>query len=101
MPSRPVPTARSSSRSSKSADAPPVVGLTRVAPDPTAVAVAELGAAHGLRGQLRLWPYHGDAPSLERGRRVLLERDDAWLEATIVAVAPHGRGMLLTLDGIT
>jgi 16S rRNA processing protein RimM len=77
-----------------------VPGLTRVAPDPTAVAVADVGAAHGLRGQLHLWPYHGDAPSLEAGLRVLLERDDAWLEATIVAVAPHGRGMLLTLEGI-
>jgi len=78
-----------------------VPGLARVAPDPTAVAVAELGAPHGLRGQLRLWPYQGDAPSLESGLRVLLERDGAWLEATIVAVAPHGRGMLLTLDGIS
>jgi 16S rRNA processing protein RimM len=74
--------------------------LSRVAPDPTAVAVAEIGAAHGLRGQLRLWPYQGDAPSLEPGRRMLLERDDAWFEATIVALAPHGRGMLLTLEGI-
>src|SRR6185369_14200150 len=98
MPSRPAPTAKSSSRSSKSADVPPVAGLVRVAPDPTAVAVAEIGAAHGLRGQLHLWPYQGDAPSLEAGRRVFLERDDAWLEVTIVAIAPHGRGMLLTLD---
>jgi len=79
---------------------PAVTGLVRVAPDPTAVAVAEIGAAHGLRGQHHLWPYQGDAPSLEAGRRVFLERDDAWLEVTIVAIAPHGRGMLLTLDGI-
>lgn len=78
----------------------PAPGLARVAPDPTAIAVAELGAAHGLRGQLRLWPYHGDAPSLEPGRGVLLERDGEWLAATMVTVAPHGRGMLVTLGGI-
>jgi len=31
---------------------------------------------------------------------VLLERDGAWLATTVIAVAPHGRGMLVTLDGI-
>jgi 16S rRNA processing protein RimM len=80
---------------------PPIAGLTRIAPDPTAVAVAELGAAHGLRGQLHLWPYHGDAPSLEPGRTVLLERDGEWLAATFEAVAPHGRGMLAMVAGVT
>jgi len=31
---------------------------------------------------------------------VLLERDGTWLAARVVAAAPHGRGMLLRLDGI-
>jgi 16S rRNA processing protein RimM len=31
---------------------------------------------------------------------VLLERDGAWLAATIARAAPHGRGMLVALDGI-
>ncbi len=78
----------------------PASGLVRVSPDTTAVAVADLGSAHGLRGQLRLRPYQPGAPSLTPGRTVLLERDGTWLAASIVAAAPHGRGMLLTLDGI-
>ena len=31
---------------------------------------------------------------------MLLERNGTWLTATIVALASHGRGMLLTLDGV-
>ena len=101
MPLRPGRTARSSSRSSKTADAPrDPAGLPTVEPDATAVAVGELGSPHGLRGELRLWPYQPGAPSLTRDRRVLLERDGGWLEATIGAVAAHGRGMLVTLDGV-
>src|SRR5688572_13804442 len=99
MPSRPGPIARSSSRSSKSADVP-AAGPAPTAPDESAIAVAELGSAHGLRGQLRLRPYQPGAPSLEPGRAVLLERDGSWLAATVVAVAPHGRGMLLTFAGV-
>ena len=78
----------------------PSSGLARVAPDTTAVAVAAIGSAHGLHGQLHLWPYQPGAPSLTPDRAVLLERDGTWLAARIVAVAPHGRGMLLGLDGI-
>jgi 16S rRNA processing protein RimM len=78
----------------------PDAGPARTAPDATAVAVAELGSAHGLRGQLRLRPYQPGAPSLTAGRAVLLERDGTWLDATVVAAAPHGRGMLVTLAGV-
>jgi 16S rRNA processing protein RimM len=69
--------------------------------DVTAVAVGELGSAHGLGGWLRLWPYQPGAPSLAPGGQVLLERDGAWLAATVATVAPHGRGMLLALDGVS
>jgi 16S rRNA processing protein RimM len=31
---------------------------------------------------------------------VLLERDGAWLVATIAKLATHGRGMLIALDGV-
>jgi 16S rRNA processing protein RimM len=31
---------------------------------------------------------------------VLLERDGAWLATTVRTVAPHGRGMLLALEGV-
>jgi 16S rRNA processing protein RimM len=98
MPSRPGPIAKSSSRSSKTADA--AIGLAAAPPDPTAVAVGDLGSPHGLRGQLRLWPLEAGAPSLTAGRRVLLARDDAWHAAVVRSIARHGRGMLLALDGI-
>src|SRR4029453_3341837 len=101
MPSRPAPTARSSSRSSKRSDgAPTPAGLPITSPDAGAVEIGTLGSAHGLRGQLRFWPHQPGAPSLATGRPVLLERQGTWLAATVAAVVPHGRGMLLTLDGI-
>jgi 16S rRNA processing protein RimM len=73
---------------------------TPAPPDPTAVAVGELGSPHGLAGQLRLWAYQPGAPSLTPGRDVLLERDGAWHAATVTKVAQHGRGMLIALDGV-
>jgi 16S rRNA processing protein RimM len=98
MPSRPAPTAKSSSRSSRTAET--AIGLPTAPPDATAIAVGDLGSPHGLRGQLHLWPHQPGAPSLEPGRRVLLERDGAWHAASVRTVASHGRGMLITLDGI-
>jgi hypothetical protein len=56
--------------------------------------------AHGLRGQLRLWPYQPGARRSPRAAPSSSKRDGTWLAATIVALAPHGRGMLLTLAGI-
>jgi 16S rRNA processing protein RimM len=101
MPSRPAPTARSSSRSSKRSDgAARPAALPIATPDVTAVEVGRLGSAHGLRGQLRFWPHQPGAPSLGPARRVLLERDGTWLAATVEILAAHGRGMLLTLDGV-
>jgi 16S rRNA processing protein RimM len=101
MPSRPARTARSSSRSSRTSDgASPTAPLSSAPPDATAVAVGEIGSPHGLAGQLRLWSYQPGAPSLAAGRPVLLERDGAWCVATVAKVAPHGRGMLIALDGV-
>src|SRR4029453_6842392 len=80
MPSRPAPTARSSSRSSKRSDgAPTPAGLPITSPDGGAVEIGTLGSAHGLRGQLRFWPHQPGAPSLATGRPVLLERQGTWL----------------------
>ncbi|HLK10738.1 MAG TPA: ribosome maturation factor RimM [Candidatus Binatia bacterium] len=62
---------------------------------PAAVAVAEVVGAHGLRGLLRVHPYQPPAPSLARGRTVVLEREGVRQTARIASVAPHGRGRLL------
>ena len=74
--------------------------LPSVPPDASAIAVGELGSPHGLAGQLHLRPYQPGAPSLTADRPVLLERDGTWLAATVAQIAPHGRGMLIALDGI-
>jgi 16S rRNA processing protein RimM len=71
-----------------------------VPPDGTAVELGTLGAAHGLKGQLRFWPHQPGAPSLDAGSAVLLERDGTWRAATLAEIATHGRGMLLALQGV-
>src|SRR5262245_25178276 len=104
MRSRHVPTARSSSRSSKRSDgmrAAAVLPGQPAAPDADAVAVAEVVGAHALRGWLRVKPHQAPAPSLVPGRHVLLERDGAWREATITHAGAHGQGLvLLGLEGV-
>lgn len=68
---------------------------------PVVVAVADVVAAHGLRGLVRVRPYQPPAPSLAPGRTVLLERAGERRDARITRVAPHGRQRLLVgLDGV-
>jgi len=62
--------------------------------------VGTLGSPHGLAGHLRLWPSQPGAPSLTPDAVVLLERDDAWHEARIATVAPHGRAMRIGFVGV-
>lgn len=105
MPSPPAPTRRSSSRSSKTSEpgraGAGITGIPPAAPDPTAVAVADVSGAHGLRGLLRVRPYHDHSEALVAGADVLVERDGWWGRATLESVAPHGRGALLVaIDGI-
>ena len=101
MPSRPVRTAGSSSKSSKSSEGRALPASLKTVPaEATAIAVGEVGSPHGLRGQLRLHPYQPGAPSLRRALAILLERDGSWHAATIGTVAPHGRGMLVAFDVI-
>ena len=101
MPPRPAPIARSSSRSSKTSDGASPPGDASTAPDPTAVAVGDIVAAHALRGQVRVRAYQPPAPSLTAGRDVLLEHRGVWREAHVVTAGRHGHGLVLvTLDGV-
>src|SRR5215475_7912259 len=98
MPSRRAPIARSSSRSSKRSDGMQtgaVISGAAVAPEAGVVAVGEIVGAHALHGLLRVRPYQPSAPSLAPGRRVFLERDGAWHQATVTHAGAHGRGKLL------
>ena len=89
---RRAPTARSSSRSSKSAE--PGAGRD-------VVAVGEVSGAHALRGLLRVRPYQPPAPTLRPGVTIFLERDGRRTAARVLSAAPHGRSVLLVgLEGI-
>jgi 16S rRNA processing protein RimM len=96
MPPPPERTAKSSSRSSKSSSGPRLVS-----PQPAAIAVGWVSAAHALLGLLRIRPYHVGGAAFVPGRRVFLEKDDVWQEARVVTAAPHGRGhLLIRLRGV-
>lgn len=92
MPSRPEPTGRSSSRSSRTSDA--------AAADPTAVEVARVTGAHALRGLLRIRAHDPDAPALQPGTRILMEHGGVWSHAEVTSLAAHGAGLLLGLAGV-
>jgi len=47
-----------------------------------------------------LWSSQPGAPSLFPGARILLERDDTWLEAEVAGIAPHGRAMRIAFAGV-
>lgn len=65
------------------------------------VPVARVVGAHGLRGQLRVRPFHMPSPSLAPGCPLFIEGPTVSHHATIVSSAPHGRGlMLLAVTGI-
>ena len=69
--------------------------------DPTAVAVAEIVGAHGLRGLLRVRAYQPPAPSLVPEREFLVEHAGEWREVRVTTVVRQGRGrVLLGLAGV-
>ena len=87
MPLPRAPTARSSSRSSKTSDG--------------AIAVGEIVGAHALKGFVRVRAYQSPAPSLRAGHSVLLEHGATRSEVKVCSAAPHGRGLVLvSLDGV-
>ena len=49
---------------------------------------------------LRVRAYQPPAPSLRAGRVVLIERADGLHEAKVSSAAPHGRVLLVALDGV-
>lgn len=82
------PTAKSSSRSSKKADA-------GTASDPALLSVARIAGAHGIRGALRVRPHGGPTVSLAAGCEMIVRGPGIDAAYTITRIAPHGRGQLL------
>src|SRR5512143_4079802 len=93
MPSRPAPTARSSSRSSRRSDA--------TTADDDLVAVGRVAGAHGLRGLLRVRTFRPDSPSIAPDRTLLLEHAGSRRDVRVLSVAAHGATLLVALDGVT
>lgn len=60
--------------------------------------VGKIQAPHGIRGQLRVIPYAGDASSISQLKEVLIKAPSGALEPFPVASAkPHGKRVILTL----
>jgi 16S rRNA processing protein RimM len=79
----------------------PLAGIPPTAPEPTAIPVADILGAHGLRGLLRVRPCQPDSPVLVPGARVFVERGGSWGTTELATVAPHGHGhLLVSIDGI-
>jgi 16S rRNA processing protein RimM len=99
MPRRPARIARSSSRSSKKADA--VAARTGGSADGSLLSVAHVTGAHGIRGALKVRPHGGGTTSLAAGREITLRRGGHVTVHTITRATAHGRGQLLVeLDGL-
>ena len=97
MPRRRVPTAKSSSRSSKSSEDATPAGTH----ESTRVVLGEVAGAHGIRGLLRVHAYNPDSEQLEVDGTVTLEHGSAGGRYRIESVTRHGRGLLVALEGVT
>ncbi len=66
------------------------------------IAVARIGRAHGVRGELKVWPFAPDVDTLEKVREVLLpgERDGQWIARRVVKCRRGSRCFILALEGV-
>ena len=67
----------------------------------TLVALGTLGRPHGVRGEVRFLPFNPASTTLHPGSTVVLRRGDREETRRILALRPHQRFLLLTLDGCT
>jgi 16S rRNA processing protein RimM len=64
--------------------------------------IAEIVGVHGLQGVVKLRSYSDARTLFEPGRRLHLENSDGQVQTLAVAWAkPHGKGMLLAIEGVT
>src|SRR5690349_17150407 len=60
--------------------------------------VGKIQATQGIKGQLRVIPFAGDASSISRLKEVLIKAPDGALEAfPVVSAKAHGKRVILTL----
>lgn len=62
--------------------------------------IGRIGAPHGLTGEVRVALHFSGSEALFQAESVWLVRDTGAREYAVVGVRPHGRAVLLLLDGI-
>lgn len=64
--------------------------------------IGVVGRAHGLAGEVRVALYNPESEALSEAEAVHLEaRDGSRSERRVLRAHPHGRGMLLALEGVS
>jgi len=63
--------------------------------------IGRIGAPHGLAGEVRVALHFAGSDALFAAERVWLVSDAGEREVAVVGVRPHGRAMLLLLEGVS
>jgi 16S rRNA processing protein RimM len=63
--------------------------------------IGRIGSPHGLGGEVRVTLHFSGSEALEGARSVFVVTKDGTREVAIAAVRPHGRAVLLLLEGVT
>jgi len=70
--------------------------------EPCLVALGQLGRTHGVRGELRFFPYAFPCPTLREGRVVFLKGiEEEVLPFTVESVRPHAPSLLVRFQEVT
>jgi len=63
------------------------------------VLIGKIAGTHGVRGQLRVFPYSGDAGTLSAVKTILLQKSGVADETvSVTSVAGHGRKIIISLE---
>jgi 16S rRNA processing protein RimM len=67
--------------------------------DQELIAVGRVVTTHGLRGEMRIQLYNPDSTSIQPDEDIILRRGNEESTHRVVAVRPHKRVLLVTLEG--
>jgi len=68
-------------------------------PDAGLVVLARLGAPYGIKGWMRLWSDTSPPENILGYRHWYLGRNGNWQEQKLEEIRPHGRGLVVKLEG--
>jgi len=64
------------------------------------VEIGQIMGTHGVRGDLRVWPYNYDSPMFRKGGKVFVQQNKSFSEYEITFIAQANKGIRLHLKGI-